>query len=632
MARSFSGGQYLASSQVPATNVTLGLTISCWARSAIPGAAYTRIALSQGTADWQAVGENYTAGLLLDWNDAPSPGVVTLTTNLDSGGAVRAATKQISGAVNTWRHFCGTFYNLPTRLRAYVDGASQASSYGSFFTQLDYEVTLINRYRSSTASLVTGSNAELAEVAMWSVELSADEITSLSKGFSPLLVRPQDLVFYAPLHGRALPELDQVSGLQLSSYGSPPTNTASPPPGIIRQAVFPVVKKGLPKSDRSAAYFVQSPRQADRPAAYLVQSTGSISMAAEYRVGNLPVNLSATYKVQAPFTADRVAAYAVLKTLSLDRIGQYIVLRPLYQDSRGVYAVQSTQTRDKAAVYEIRFYKDLKAQYVVKTPLQIQGMHSEISYSSVPEIHIEGLTQEISYQPPARSRIQGLLVEFSYKLPSEIVLDRRAEYKVAWYADRKAQYYVRLVGQSDKKAEYVIKISGDINLRGSYSVRLVVQKDTVAQYLVRKVAQVDKTAQYYLRSSGTKDLGANYVVESATFSDQAARYYVKTTPILSKRGQYHLSTETIELKIKLGATTIVTVPHTELEVPGSTAEDLFLKGPYSLYFSLGGVIRGAPKKYRAKMRGDGIVYSWEHTSGFSGTFEYRQDLMPVLEE
>lgn len=38
-----------------------------------------------------------------------------------------------------------------------------------------------------------------AEAAIWSVALTAAEIASLAKGFSPRRIRPQSLVFYAPL-------------------------------------------------------------------------------------------------------------------------------------------------------------------------------------------------------------------------------------------------------------------------------------------------------------------------------------------------------------------------------------------------------------------------------------------------
>jgi hypothetical protein len=42
-------------------------------------------------------------------------------------------------------------------------------------------------------------NARVAEAAIWTAALTATEILSLNAGASPALVRPQSLVFYAPL-------------------------------------------------------------------------------------------------------------------------------------------------------------------------------------------------------------------------------------------------------------------------------------------------------------------------------------------------------------------------------------------------------------------------------------------------
>jgi hypothetical protein len=42
-------------------------------------------------------------------------------------------------------------------------------------------------------------NGRCAEVAAWNVALTDAEIASLSKGFKPTRIRPQSLVFYAPL-------------------------------------------------------------------------------------------------------------------------------------------------------------------------------------------------------------------------------------------------------------------------------------------------------------------------------------------------------------------------------------------------------------------------------------------------
>jgi len=52
----------------------------------------------------------------------------------------------------------------------------------------------------------------LAEVGIWDVILTADEMAALGDGYSPLLVRPTSLVFCAPLFGNYSPEIDVVGG------------------------------------------------------------------------------------------------------------------------------------------------------------------------------------------------------------------------------------------------------------------------------------------------------------------------------------------------------------------------------------------------------------------------------------
>ena len=51
-------------------------------------------------------------------------------------------------------------------------------------------------YRASPAGY---SAMKAADAALWNAFLTDDEITSLSKGFKPYRIRPQSLVFYAPL-------------------------------------------------------------------------------------------------------------------------------------------------------------------------------------------------------------------------------------------------------------------------------------------------------------------------------------------------------------------------------------------------------------------------------------------------
>lgn len=61
-------------------------------------------------------------------------------------------------------------------------------------------------------------NGLLAECAIWSVALTDDEINSLAKGFKPSRIRPQSLVFYAPLVRAAI---DVRQGLALTPVNSP---------------------------------------------------------------------------------------------------------------------------------------------------------------------------------------------------------------------------------------------------------------------------------------------------------------------------------------------------------------------------------------------------------------------------
>jgi hypothetical protein len=74
-------------------------------------------------------------------------------------------------------------------------------------------------YISGIALAAVGNflNGQAAEVAVWEVELTADEVASLSKGFKPSRIRPQSLLYYAPL----IRDLNEVrSGLALTNTNS----------------------------------------------------------------------------------------------------------------------------------------------------------------------------------------------------------------------------------------------------------------------------------------------------------------------------------------------------------------------------------------------------------------------------
>ena len=71
-------------------------------------------------------------------------------------------------------------------------------------------------------------DGRIAEAAIWNVELTDAEVAILGKGFSPPFIRPESLVFYAPLIRDE--DDDRVGGLSLTAYNTP--TIASHPPII----------------------------------------------------------------------------------------------------------------------------------------------------------------------------------------------------------------------------------------------------------------------------------------------------------------------------------------------------------------------------------------------------------------
>ena len=97
---------------------------------------------------------------------------------------------------DTLRHVCARLSS--TTANVYVDGSSVATAtVGSIPAQTGMD-------RLGVGALVRGNvsgfyNGQAAEVGIWNVALTAAEIASLAKGMTCDKVRPQSLVFYAPL-------------------------------------------------------------------------------------------------------------------------------------------------------------------------------------------------------------------------------------------------------------------------------------------------------------------------------------------------------------------------------------------------------------------------------------------------
>jgi hypothetical protein len=171
----------IASSPVTATP----LTLACWFNSDTVAANQRLIHLFGST------GNDYY-DLAIRGADAGDP--VSAIVNSNNAGQIEIVSTSTGYSANTWHHACGVFTNSASRT-AYIDA-------GSAVTGTVTSVPLIAPNALQIGSFSTNiqyMNGRIAEVGIWNAALTAAEIASLAKGMTCDKVRPQSLVFYAPL-------------------------------------------------------------------------------------------------------------------------------------------------------------------------------------------------------------------------------------------------------------------------------------------------------------------------------------------------------------------------------------------------------------------------------------------------
>lgn len=206
MARNFvaASSQYLENSTTPVTAAPF--TVAFWGRST--SATVTNVALSiadsAGTSNFWIFGfAGATAGDPLLWQ-------------VMAAGAFSQALTTTGYTANQWHHCCAVEASATDR-RVFIDGGSKGTNTTSR-TPAGIDRVAVGRRAHSAPDLYFGG--DVAEVAIWGVALSDDEVALLAKGVSPLTVRPGDLVFYAPLLGKHSPEIDLIGARGLTVNAS----------------------------------------------------------------------------------------------------------------------------------------------------------------------------------------------------------------------------------------------------------------------------------------------------------------------------------------------------------------------------------------------------------------------------
>lgn len=177
MAATFDFTNYLNSS-FPSTSST-PITISCWAsksRSVPAGTQDTLVYLTNSSLGGRL-------SISINGDEYPVAAV---------GDPYAQSVRTVAIANNVWTNIIGLFRSSTYRV---------VFSNGNIGTANTTSVTVpsVDTIEIGSVGGVADFAGRLAEVAVWNVELNSFERASLADGFSPDKIRPQNLIYYAPL-------------------------------------------------------------------------------------------------------------------------------------------------------------------------------------------------------------------------------------------------------------------------------------------------------------------------------------------------------------------------------------------------------------------------------------------------
>lgn len=201
MARTFAraSSQFLQADSAPLTAAPF--TVSMWLWSS--DGANNKVALYLGDKD------NNTSywRLLVTTNE-------TLRFTASEATATNCDSAAAAFGLSAWNHVTAVERGAADR-ELYLAGASVGTNTTSKSPAGSDRISLGQHGGSTPGTFWDGL---IAEVGIWNVALNTDEISALSKGVSPLLIRPTALVFYAPL---VRDEDRDLKGISLIPTGTP---------------------------------------------------------------------------------------------------------------------------------------------------------------------------------------------------------------------------------------------------------------------------------------------------------------------------------------------------------------------------------------------------------------------------
>ena len=207
MAYQFNGtNQYL---QLGSAAVTAApLTMACWFN--VNSITYSHVLVSITNSGIEG---GITRFVLLAAGAISGDPVRAIASDSSSQNGIAETTKGYSA--NIWHHAAGVFTSQISR-SSYLDGGNSGTNATSITPTLLNRTNIGVQFLQSAGgtSGTSFTDGQIAEVGIWNAALTSEEVASLAKGMTCDKIRPQSLVFYAPLV-RDL--IDQKGGLTITN-------------------------------------------------------------------------------------------------------------------------------------------------------------------------------------------------------------------------------------------------------------------------------------------------------------------------------------------------------------------------------------------------------------------------------
>ena len=132
--------------------------------------------------------------------------------------------------INSWQHVGAVFTSDTSRV-SYYEGTAGTAETTEVNWDTNMDITLFGGRSYNSVGRSAPFTGAIAECAIWSSVLTADQMTMLSNGISPLLIDPANLVGYWPLINSLE---DVVGGRTLVHNGTEPNFTSIAHPVVIQ--------------------------------------------------------------------------------------------------------------------------------------------------------------------------------------------------------------------------------------------------------------------------------------------------------------------------------------------------------------------------------------------------------------